>query len=81
MPLETFAHAPGSLTRDDQKGRSDSVEQAHCTLGAVKRYRALSEGGGLPNFWFMPYIKTIAKQIEHSEQTRNKPKSCSNVLQ
>ena len=56
MPLETFAHAPGSLTRDDQKGRSDSVEQAHCTLGAVKRYRALSEGGGLPNFWFIPHI-------------------------
>ena len=45
-------HAPGSLTRGDHKGCSDSVEQAHCTLGAVKRYRALSEGGGLPNFWF-----------------------------
>ena len=48
----TSGHAPGSLTRDDQIGRSDSVEQAHCTLGAVKRCRALSEGGGLPNFWF-----------------------------
>ena len=54
----TSGHAPGSLTRDDQKGRSDSVEQAHCTLGAVKRYRALSEGGGLPNFWFIPHIST-----------------------
>ena len=43
-------YAPGSFIRDDQKGCSDSVEQAHCTLGAVKRYRALSEGGGLPNF-------------------------------
>ena len=43
-------HAPGSLTRGDHIGCSDSVEQAHCTLGAVKRYRALLEGGGLPNF-------------------------------
>ena len=49
------SHAPGSLTRGDHKGCSDSVEQAHCTLGAVKRYRALSEGGGLPNFWFHPH--------------------------
>ena len=49
----TCVHAPGSLTCDDQIGRSDSVEQAHCTLGAVKRCRALSEGGGLPNFWFI----------------------------
>ena len=49
----TVNHAPGSLTRDDQIGRSDSVEQAHCTLGAVKRCRALSEGDGLPNFWFI----------------------------
>ena len=45
-------YAPGSLTSGDHIGCSDSVEQAHCTLGAVKRYRALSEGGGLPNFWF-----------------------------
>ena len=45
-------HAPGSLTRGDHTGCSDSVEQAHCTLGAVKRYRALLEGGGLPNFLF-----------------------------
>ena len=45
-------YAPGSFTRGDHNGCSDSVEQAHCTLGAVKRYRALSEGGGLPNFWF-----------------------------
>ena len=52
----TVNHAPGSLTRDDQIGRSDSVEQAHCTLGAVKRCRALSEGGGLPNFWFMTNV-------------------------
>ena len=50
--LSLVVHAPGSLTRDDQIGRSDSVEQAPCTQGAVKRCRALSEGGGLPNFWF-----------------------------
>ena len=29
------------VTCRDQKGGCDSVEQAHCTLGAVKRYRAL----------------------------------------
>ena len=57
----TLSHAPGSLTRDDQIGRSDSVEQAHCTLGAVKRCRALSEGGGLPNFWFQPFSQQKKK--------------------
>ena len=55
-------HAPGSLTCDDQIGRSDSVEQAHCTLGAVKRCRALSEGGGLPNFWFTTVLQKKKKK-------------------
>ena len=38
------------VTSCDHRGGCDSVEQAHCTLSAVKRYRALYEGGGLPNF-------------------------------
>ena len=66
----TVGHAPGSLTCDDQIGRSDSVEQAHCTLGAVKRCRALSEGGGLPNFWFTPLLKVLQTQHEKDRVAR-----------
>ena len=39
------------VTCRDQKGGCDSVEQAHCTLGAVKRYRALVRGWRTSEFF------------------------------
>ena len=53
------------VTCRDQKGGCDSVEQAHCTLSAVKRYRALSEGGGLPNFWLCSLI-TLKQKVKNN---------------
>ena len=38
---KTISSRTWKVTCRDQKGGCDSVEQAHCTLGAVKRYRAL----------------------------------------
>ena len=69
-------HAPGSLTCDDQIGRSDSVEQAHCTLGAVKRCRALSEGGGLPSFWFTTDLQKKKKHYKSAGKEHTGRSTC-----
>ena len=39
----------------DQKGSTPSVEQGHCTLIAVKRYRDPPRIGGRHNFLLRPY--------------------------
>jgi len=39
----------------DQKGTTPSVEQGHCTLIAVKRYRDPPRIGGRHNFLLRPY--------------------------
>ena len=42
--------------RFDQKGTAPSVEQGHCTLIAVKRYRDPPRIGGRHNFLLRPYL-------------------------
>ena len=39
----------------DHTGKQDSVEQAHCTLGAVKRYWDTQCVGGRHNFFVELY--------------------------
>ena len=55
-------NAPHPLTwpgrEFDQKGTAPSVEQGHCTLIAVKRYRDPPRIGGRHNFLLRPYRST-----------------------
>jgi len=60
--IRLFTTAPELLTwpgrESDQKGTAPSVEQDHCTLIAVKRYRDPPRIGGRHNFLLRPYRST-----------------------
>ena len=45
--------------RSDQKGTAPSVEQGHCTLIAVKRYRDPPRIGGRHNFLLRPCLSMV----------------------
>ena len=46
----------------DQKGSASSVEQGHCTLVAVKRYRDPPRIGGRHNFLLRPLRSSLNKK-------------------
>ena len=51
----------------DQKGTTPSVEQGHCTLIAVKRYRDPPRIGGRHNFLLRPRLVTNNEKIKFSK--------------
>ena len=55
----------------DQKGSTPSVEQGHCTLIAVKRYRDPPRIGGRHNFLLRPLRSSLNKK------RRKRKKLCS----
>ena len=54
-PSEYFQPLTWPGREIDQKGSTPSVEQGHCTLIAVKRYRDPPRIGGRHNFLLRPY--------------------------
>ena len=53
----------------DQKGTTPSVEQGHCTLIAVKRYRDPPRIGGRHNFLLRPYGPQEKKKKDREART------------